>query len=133
MQKKFNRPWALVIVIVLILTGFFVYRERNKAGVVDKNAEVNAQKLVEDYKNGVMEVWSQYQIIEPSPKKEDILNLRDKLLELTVPSEFKRSHLDFTIGLSLLEEGLKANNKALAEKGRKRIDKFKQDNLWLTF
>lgn len=130
MPKKYG---IFVIIVILVLSGLFVYMERNRTGVVDKNAQQSAQKLVEDYKKGVKNIWGQYQVIEPSPKKEKVLNLRDKLLGLTVPSEFSQAHLDFIIGLSLLEEGLKANNKTLMEKGRKRIEKFKQDNKWLTF
>lgn len=131
MHVKTNRTAVFAIAIVLILAGILVYRERNKTGAIDKNAEVNAQKLVEDYKIGLKDIWAKYQTVEPNPKKEVILNLRDTVLGLTVPSKLKQAHLDFTIGLSLLAEGLKDENKVLIEKGRKRIEKFKQDNTWL--
>ena len=130
MQVKILRPAVFAIAVMLVISGIFVYRKGNNGKVV-QTSEVDIQKLAQDYKNGVMEIWSQYQAIEASPKKEGILSLRNKLLELTMPAEFKEAHLDFTIGLSLLEEGLKSGSNPLQEKGRKRIEKFKQDNAWL--
>lgn len=56
---------------------------------------------------------------------------QEELLALRVPAEYKDLHLDFVIGLGLIEKGLQGNNSKLIL-GKEKLQKISGQYPWLS-
>ena len=116
----------LLLVLALIFTSESFKPENNFVQEVKPN---NSVLLEADYKQKAKELFNIYDslIKNDSFNKENIAELKNKLLALTVPVKFKELHLQFVLALTgtenyLNQEGEEGKNNSLDVVNQLKID-----------
>lgn len=131
------------IVVCVLLVGVSMYAIRGylfsqKEGPQDlypylrssKSARIDVHALKNEYVKQVKILWATY-----TQSRDDlsvIASTQTSLLALTVPSEYRKGHLDFAIGLSMVEQGKRTRDASMETRGADRIARYIHDNPWVT-
>ncbi len=95
--------------------------------------EVDLDQLKNDYKQKFKEVFDSYlSITQSTPFSiEEIYQIKNQLLDLKVPTEFKDLHIDFLFVITKMENFLETNNIVEKENSQELINKIKDNYNWL--
>lgn len=119
-----------IFLVVAILAGVF-YWQKLKTSEVNYNAEKNVTpsvdlvELEKNYKDRLKELWPDYELALKSDGPEELADLREKLLLLKMPVEFKDTHVKLVLLLDKKENGA-ALSELLSE-----LDSITKENPWL--
>lgn len=132
MSKKIIFLLAIVL-LALVFVAFFIYiyyfsstmRGPIYNDVIFPGREQKTSVKVndEDYKKELKQAISNL-LIDPS-NRQTIINVREKILALQVPAEYRQLHLDLVIALTHLEQ-----ENTLAQ-GQEELNGIIKDNEWL--
>jgi len=147
MLKEAKTLWILLIlavfsVVYLIAISKPIENEitsDNKANEININkpikkvAQVDLVKLEADYKNSFRGIYNNYNKLIGTNKftADQLVIIRDQLLTLRVPGQFKELHIDFIFAVSKMERFIidgELNEKIASEE---LITKIKANNTWL--
>ncbi|MFA4833493.1 MAG: hypothetical protein WC619_01435 [Patescibacteria group bacterium] len=136
MSKKL-KILIVLLVIVLVLFLYLVLTSRpldGGAGVkADNQADEIKEKLVSDYKNSANRILADYwQLVQGKDvPAEEGGYLKNRLLELKVPADFKELHLNLVMSLTKLEDYLKNGDEKEKEESGRLMNKATTSYDWL--
>lgn len=123
MSKKLK----ILVVLLIIILALFLYLaltsqplDGGKVVKVNSQSDKIKEKLVSDYKikaNGILADYWQLAEKKDAPAEEGEY-LKNRLLELKVPADFKELHLNLVMALTKLEDYFKNGD----EKEKKKAD-----------
>jgi len=119
------------LVLYLILTSESVKRTTN---VPEQQIKQDNSALLEnDYKPKAKEVFIAYEelIKNSSFNKENIAELKNKLLDLKVPAKFKELHIQFVLALTKIENYLNQKDEQEKSASLQTVNQLKADYSWL--
>lgn len=136
---------VLAIFLLVFLCLAIIFAFSIKVGKIEPTATENKAKkigkkeMVENYKNDIKVLATSYgdatNTYASTSKKEDILpvinNLKLKMTEIIVPSEFKDMHLNLFLSIVSFENYLANNELAEKKKSEKLFYVIKQEYSWL--
>ena len=121
---------ALALVLYLILTSESV---KPTAETVEPTPNESAALLEADYQEKAKPIFVDFEKLagEDNFTVEKITELKNKLLDLKVPSKFKELHIQLVLAMAKMENYL--NQKKLEEKAasRQMINQLKANYSWL--
>jgi len=129
MSKGGNKLIISFIIAIVIVCGLiFILENKNFKDVDKEQAEtVDLVALAEEYKDKIIEIMPAYEELATSESADvtTINSLREKLLNLKMPADFKNLHIELVLLLDKMEEGF---NSAEFEK---RLNEIKAQYNWL--
>src|SRR3989339_1654913 len=120
---------------VTVETGSDGGAETKNTAVTDK---VDLKKLEAGYKTQVKFVINEYEALigtttEPADGTADkIMELRNKLTDLSVPLELKNLHIDLVLAFSRMENYFRGGNEEDKDFSDDLLERAKNDHEWLT-
>ena len=107
----------LIVIIAIIVFGFIWWQKRAPNKVEEKNISgtqptmppVDQARLAADYQNSLRALLTEYQQALRSPTSETINNIRQKLLNLKLPAEFRDLHAQLVLLLDKAENSGKSD------------------------
>jgi hypothetical protein len=114
MSKEQN--YILIFVAIIIIVGSFVLfknftiRSVNPDGMVatDDMSVIDQAELARNYQNALAEILPRYRAVLPGNNIADIPNVREELLALTVPAQYRDVHAKLVLLLDSLADGTPA-------------------------
>lgn len=139
MSKKYKILLILLIISVFLL--FYIvltsesFKEKidNSIGDISGKFVVTKEKIAVDYKVDASRILSDYsRLIE---KKEitasEIQSIKNRLLNLTVPAEFKDLHVNLILALTKMGDYSASKDEAEKSESERLISQAKEDFAWL--
>jgi len=120
----------LLIIVYLILTTETVVKNDQVNSATDQNKII---ELEQQYKKQVIAIFNDYTklITGESYTLEQVSQLKNRLLDLKVPTKFKDLHINFVLSLTRLENYLLDKDEAEKAKSQQVIGQLKADYSWL--
>jgi len=120
----------LLIIVYLILTAETVVKNDQVNSATDQNKII---ELEQQYKKQVIAIFNDYTklITGESYTLEQVSQLKNRLLDLKVPTKFKDLHINFVLSLTRLENYLLDKDEAEKAKSQQVIGQLKADYSWL--
>lgn len=143
---KLNKKAAILLILVLILLaliGLFAYK--SKLVHLNRKEETKAtssELKTNTYQKEMKDIISQYEAVLVSSQKssttlekdgliERVNLIKNNLMEIKVPEEFKEMHLNLFFSVLSLEKFLKENKAADLQKSEDIFKNTKKENNWL--
>jgi len=117
----------IIVAILIIVLIFFsnIWKEKNaenKDNTENKQEQVDLVKLGEEYKNKIKDILPTYEEVVVSMNKEKIEELREQLLGLKMPAEFRDAHVELVLLLDKIEQNVAT--KELQNKFNEIVNKY---------
>ena len=132
----------VVIILVIAIAGIFGYRvlKLNKnANIINANAGaetnnsaplVDQGKLKSDYEQAVYQTLAEF-LSDSRPQNFSASAAKQKILDLTVPTEYKDLHLNLVLALDEIESGAAQADQAKIEDGLEKLEALKGEYGWI--
>ncbi len=126
------------ILIVLLLLGgaaFFYYlgkgdlKKEISSVQIAREANNKQEKLVNDYKSGLKSALNGYN--PDSSNLDQVTNIKNRILNLTVPTQFKDLHLNLVFAFVKMEDYFKTGNQDEKVASEKMLNEARQSYSWL--
>ncbi|MFH1325995.1 MAG: hypothetical protein ABIH48_00820 [Candidatus Falkowbacteria bacterium] len=107
-----NKQGVFILFAIIIIGVFIIAIQRNK-NITDKDASeqpVDLEQLAKDYHDGLQVIMPEYKALIDNTNQEAIDNMRQKLLDLKMPTEFKEAHVQLVLLLEQMEQGVSAED-----------------------
>jgi len=139
-NKNMSKKLKILIVLSVIILALFLYLvltsrplDGGAGANVDNQADEIREKLVSDYKNSVSRILTDYwQLVQGKDiPAEEGEYLKNRLLELKVPADFKELHLNLVMALVKLEDYLKNGDEKKKEESGQLVNQASSDYDWL--
>ncbi|MDD5290827.1 MAG: hypothetical protein PHZ04_01800 [Patescibacteria group bacterium] len=136
MSKKLK----ILIVLLVIILALFLYlvltsRPLDGGAGVKANNQANEikEKLISDYKNNASRILTDYwQLAEGKDiPVEEGEYLKNRLLELKVPADFKELHLNLVMALTKLNNYLENGDEEEKEESEQMVNQSASEYDWL--
>lgn len=94
---------------------------------------ISHEELVRDYERRAKAAVNEYSGLEVKGNftAGEIQKVKDDLLGLKVPAEFKDLHVQLVLGLTKIEDSLAAGDAKIQAEGQKKIEQAKAAYAWL--
>jgi len=122
----------LAVVAAIILTS--QNQSARRAAEQGQNPlPISHEELVRNYEARAKAAVSEYNGLEVkgSFTADEIRKVKDELLGLKVPAEFKELHVQLVLGLTKIEDSLAAGDAKIRTEGQKKIEQAKATYTWL--
>ena len=135
-MKKNEKFLISILLILFFLVLYLILTSESTKQINNSNQQVkqkNSVLLEDDYKSKAKEIFVAYDnlIKNSSFNKENIIELRSKLLGLKVPKKFKDLHYKFVSALDKMEDYLIKNDEQTKSASLQIINQLKADYSWL--
>ncbi len=107
-----NKKGVLILFAIIIIVVFIIAIQRNK-NIADKDVNeqpVDLEQLAKDYQDGLQAIMPEYKALIDNTNQEAIDNMRQKLLDLKMPTEFKEAHVQLVLLLEQMEQSVSAED-----------------------
>jgi hypothetical protein len=120
---------SLVSVSAVILTA----RQRGKSAGSPPAPGISREQMTANYKSAARAIMADYDGMEKSGGFTATAagKLKERLLGLVVPAEYKDLHIAMVLGLSEIEDSFQPDQGPLMDQGRNKITAARSDRPWL--
>lgn len=136
-MSKNGKILLSLLALAVLLIVFLALRSKPLAQTPPQNEgaveKVDLEQLEKNYKKEVKIILADYSALikEGEPAKEAIISIKEKLLGLKVPAEFKDLHLNLVLAVAKMAESANEANANGKEAGAKLIQDLKAKYVWL--
>lgn len=129
----------ILIFLLLILFGLILYLILTSESIKpadNSNKELKPDNLAwleNDYKSRAGEFFTAYEslISHNNFTEKNIIEIKNKLLDLKVPIKFKELHLQFILAINKMENYLRLKDEQEKKHSLKAVNQLKADYSWL--
>lgn len=106
----------------------------NESAQDNKSGGIDLKKLETGYKTQVKFIVNEYETLFGRTEKsaEDVAGLKNKLTELSVPTDLRNLHLDLVVAFSRMENYLREGNEEDKTASEEIMERAKSGYKWLT-
>lgn len=123
------------LIVIIIIASVFIWWQKSAPKKIEESLDnvqqtmppVDQAQLAADYKNSLRALLAEYQQALTNPASETISSMRQKLLALKLPAEFRDLHAQ----LVLLLDKIESQNKSGATDYAKELEEIIKNNQWL--
>ena len=126
-----------LLIVAIILVFYLVIKSKPLSRIPEQPNEqtrkVDLKQLESDYKSEAKGILDDYSVLisKENLKVEEVKIIRDRLLGLKVPAEFKDLHLSLVLAVAKIEKSLADDSKEGRIAGREAINEIKANYTWL--
>ncbi|MBU0722451.1 hypothetical protein KKA93_03285 [Patescibacteria group bacterium] len=134
LKKQKILIFLLLIIFLLILYLIFTSESVKQTNSLNQWIKQDSSVLLEaDYKPKAKEIFTAYQSLTENNSftNKNIMELKNKLLDLKVPVKFKELHIQFVLALIKMENYLSQKDEQEKSDSSQAINQLKVDYNWL--
>jgi hypothetical protein len=126
-----------LLIVAIILVFYLVIKSKPLSRIPEQPNEqtrkVDLKQLESDYKSEAKGILNDYSLLisKENLKVEEVKIIRDRLLGLKVPAEFKDLHLNLVLALAKMSESVNEAEVKEKEASAKLIQDLKAKYVWL--